>query len=214
MKISEISKEMGVPSKDLIAFVNEKGIECKAATKNLSDEETEMVRKAFATKNDKADAKKDNKSNEEVKPKEGKVTNEAPKAKEEASSNATQKEEVKKAPKFNFKINPQFVSNQNQPQKRPAQQGQQQRNNGSLNSNQQRSVNPGATKLIRPTTPPSQTPSVNFEPEHVKVVVPLPKNMEEIKQTIREEINYKGVSVIIPRRECIQTFRRHAKKQN
>lgn len=91
MKISEISKEMGVPSKDLIAFVNEKGIECKAATKNLSDEETEMVRKAFATKNDKADAKKDNKSNEEVKPKEGKVTNEAPKAKEEASSNATQK---------------------------------------------------------------------------------------------------------------------------
>ncbi len=54
---------------------------------------------------------------------------------------------------------------------------------------------------------------LGVEPEHVKVVVPLPKNMEEIKQTIRDEINYKGVSVIIPRRECIQTFRRHAKEK-
>ena len=34
MKISEISKEIGVPSKDLIAFVNEKGIECKAAVES------------------------------------------------------------------------------------------------------------------------------------------------------------------------------------
>lgn len=49
--------------------------------------------------------------------------------------------------------------------------------------------------------------------EHLHVVVPLPKNMEEITQTIRNEINYHGVSVIIPRRECIQTFRRHAKEK-
>ena len=54
---------------------------------------------------------------------------------------------------------------------------------------------------------------LGVEPEHVKVVVPLPKNMEDIKQTIRDEINYNGVSVIIPRRECIQTFRRHAKEK-
>ena len=52
--------------------------------------------------------------------------------------------------------------------------------------------------------------------EHLHVVVPLPKNMPEITQIIRDEINYHGVSVIIPRRECIQTFKRHAKerKQN
>lgn len=53
---------------------------------------------------------------------------------------------------------------------------------------------------------------IGVEPEHVRVVVPLPKNMEEMKQVIREEINYPGVSVIIPRRECIQTARRHNKK--
>ena len=45
--------------------------------------------------------------------------------------------------------------------------------------------------------------------EHVRVVVPLPKNMEEITRILREEIEYKGVSVIIPRRECIQTAARH-----
>ena len=49
--------------------------------------------------------------------------------------------------------------------------------------------------------------------EHLKVVVPLPKNMEEIKKTIEEEINYHGVSVIIPRRECMQTLQRHLKQK-
>ena len=48
--------------------------------------------------------------------------------------------------------------------------------------------------------------------EHIRVVVPLKKNYEEMKQVIREEIEYNGVSVIIPRRECIQTLAR--KKRN
>ena len=49
--------------------------------------------------------------------------------------------------------------------------------------------------------------------EHLRVVVPLPKNMPEITQIIREEINYQGVSVIIPRRECMQTLQRHLKQK-
>ena len=49
--------------------------------------------------------------------------------------------------------------------------------------------------------------------EHLKVVVPLPKNMPEITQMIRDEINYKGTSVIIPRRECMQTLQRHLKQK-
>ena len=49
--------------------------------------------------------------------------------------------------------------------------------------------------------------------EHLKVVVPLPANMEEITRIIREELEYKGTSVIIPRRECIQTLARHAKQK-
>ena len=52
---------------------------------------------------------------------------------------------------------------------------------------------------------------LGVEPEHVRVVVPLPKHMEEIKQVLREEVAYNGTSVIIARRECIQTLKRHLK---
>ncbi len=54
--------------------------------------------------------------------------------------------------------------------------------------------------------------ALGVEREHLHVVVPLPKNMEEITRIIRQEIEYPGVSVIIPRRECIQTFSRKAKQ--
>ena len=49
--------------------------------------------------------------------------------------------------------------------------------------------------------------------EHLKVVVPLPKNMPEITQILRDEIEYRGTSVIIPRRECMQTLQRHLKQK-
>ena len=52
--------------------------------------------------------------------------------------------------------------------------------------------------------------AVGIAPEHVNVVVPLPKNMEQIKELINREIAYNGPSVIISRRECIQTAKRHA----
>lgn len=49
--------------------------------------------------------------------------------------------------------------------------------------------------------------------EHLRVFVPLPKNREAIREIIREELAYDGVSVLIPRRECIQTAKRHAKQR-
>ncbi len=53
---------------------------------------------------------------------------------------------------------------------------------------------------------------LGVEKEHLHVVVPLPANLPEIEKIIRKEIEYKGVSVIIPRRECMQTLKRHSKK--
>ena len=50
MKISELSKELGATSKEIIALANDLGIECKAATKNLSDEEMQTVKNAFLKK--------------------------------------------------------------------------------------------------------------------------------------------------------------------
>ena len=53
---------------------------------------------------------------------------------------------------------------------------------------------------------------LGVEKEHIRTIVPLPKNYPEMEQVIREEIEYHGVSVIVCRRECIQTARRHAKQ--
>ena len=44
--------------------------------------------------------------------------------------------------------------------------------------------------------------------EHIKVIVPLPKNKDENVAAIKAELAYQGLSVIVSRRECIQTLRR------
>ena len=51
---------------------------------------------------------------------------------------------------------------------------------------------------------------LGVEKAHIRTIVPLPKNYPEMEQVIREEIEYHGVSVIVCRRECIQTLKRHA----
>ncbi len=53
---------------------------------------------------------------------------------------------------------------------------------------------------------------LGMDPAHLHVVTPLPKNIPAIAQLLRDEIAYEGVSVIIPRRECIQTAARHARE--
>jgi indolepyruvate ferredoxin oxidoreductase alpha subunit len=49
--------------------------------------------------------------------------------------------------------------------------------------------------------------------EHIKVINPLRKNHEINVEVMKEEIKYKGVSVIISQRECIQTAARRKKKE-
>lgn len=49
--------------------------------------------------------------------------------------------------------------------------------------------------------------------EHVKTFVPLPKNMPVITSMLRQEIEYRGLSVIIPCRECVQTLQRHMREK-
>jgi indolepyruvate ferredoxin oxidoreductase alpha subunit len=48
---------------------------------------------------------------------------------------------------------------------------------------------------------------VGVDPDHIRVFRPLKKNMEEMVQIMKEELEYKGVSVIIPRRQCVQTMK-------
>lgn len=51
---------------------------------------------------------------------------------------------------------------------------------------------------------------LGVDPKHLRTIDALPKNHDEMKQLFKEEIDYPGLSVIISRRECIQTARRHA----
>jgi indolepyruvate ferredoxin oxidoreductase alpha subunit len=53
---------------------------------------------------------------------------------------------------------------------------------------------------------------VGVDPTHIRTCIPLKKNHDEMVKILQEEIDYKGVSVIIPRRECIQTLKRKHKK--
>lgn len=53
---------------------------------------------------------------------------------------------------------------------------------------------------------------IGVEPEHIKVITPLRKNHEENIQVMKEEFEYRGVSVIIAARECIQTATRKKKE--
>ena len=54
---------------------------------------------------------------------------------------------------------------------------------------------------------------VGVDPAHIRVVVPLKKNYDEMVQMFREEFAYEGVSVIIPRRECLQKAARRKRNK-
>ncbi|MCX6333171.1 MAG: thiamine pyrophosphate-dependent enzyme [Bacteroidia bacterium] len=46
---------------------------------------------------------------------------------------------------------------------------------------------------------------IGVSPDHLRMIVPLRKNNEENVRIMKEEFEYRGVSVIIAARECIQT---------
>lgn len=49
--------------------------------------------------------------------------------------------------------------------------------------------------------------------EHIRTFVPFKKNFDEMVQIYKEEIAYEGVSVVIPKRECVQTLKRKFKRE-
>ena len=50
MKVHELAKELDVQSKDIIAFLHEKGIEVKAAQSTIDDDAVASVRNKFSKK--------------------------------------------------------------------------------------------------------------------------------------------------------------------
>ncbi|MGE5383304.1 MAG: thiamine pyrophosphate-dependent enzyme [Omnitrophica WOR_2 bacterium] len=55
--------------------------------------------------------------------------------------------------------------------------------------------------------------ALGVEEEHIKILNPSPKYHDENMNIMKNEIKHNGVSVIIPRRECIQTATRRIKSE-
>ena len=54
---------------------------------------------------------------------------------------------------------------------------------------------------------------MGVDPAHIRLVVPLKKNHDEMVAVIREEMAWNGVSVIIARRPCIQKIAREKREK-
>ncbi|HBC79586.1 MAG TPA: indolepyruvate ferredoxin oxidoreductase, partial [Bacteroidales bacterium] len=50
--------------------------------------------------------------------------------------------------------------------------------------------------------------------EHIRTIIPLRKNHDDNVRILQEEFGFRGVSVIISARECIQTASRHRKEMS
>ena len=171
IKVHELAKELEKQSREVIAFLQEKGIEVKAAQSSVEEDAAEMVRKAFGAAK-KADVKA------EVKPeaKEEAKTEAKSEAKSEAKAEPSnegkkevQKEAQKEAPKAEGKLAAPvkkkkiiFVSNphnsnisgqRSQGERRPQQNNRQGNNNYNGRPGQNREV---PHKIIKPLTAPSQ----------------------------------------------------------
>ncbi len=53
---------------------------------------------------------------------------------------------------------------------------------------------------------------IGVDEKHIRQIVPLKRNFEENVKVLKEEFEYKGVSVIISQRECVQTAVKSKKK--
>mgnify|MGYP003478996866 CR=1 FL=1 len=73
MKVHELAKELDITSKDVLAFLQDKGIEAKAAQSSVEENAVEMVRKAFSKKGE--NHLTDNKVTEEVKKEKNEIGN-------------------------------------------------------------------------------------------------------------------------------------------
>jgi indolepyruvate ferredoxin oxidoreductase alpha subunit len=49
---------------------------------------------------------------------------------------------------------------------------------------------------------------VGVDKDHIRTIIPLPKNLDTNVKVIKEELEYKGLSVIIAARECVQQARK------
>lgn len=203
MKIHELAKEVEKQSKEVIAFLQEKGIEAKAAQSTIEEDAVELVRKHFGKNAGKTEVSEDktakqpqaaqaDKPAQTDKEADGDKTVKASKPAEEAK--AASKEEAPKKKKTIIVVsNPQNSRAPGQQGSRPQGNGQNRNNAGARpaqNGRGGQNVRPaqnGRTgqnapvRPIKPLTPPSPTPSVQMVPP------PRPQKARPEQSTVPEK---------------------------
>lgn len=71
----------------------------------------------------------------------------------------------------------------------------------------------GQTTILPSTKLVNLVIGLGADPEHVKVINPIKKNLEENTATIKKELEYEGLSVIIAVRECLEEAKRRIKRE-
>ena len=182
-KVHELAKELEVQSKDILNFLQEKGIEAKAAQSSVDEETAMLVRRAFGRSGtggaEKAETavKKDKVKEEAEKAEMEKTAKEA--AKPVKAAEASTNDAPKKKKTIIFVSNPQNSKMQGQ---RPPQGGNNKTQNGQNRPqggksgngqsgfggrpqggrNDRRPQTQAPVRPIKPLTPPSPTPSVQM----------------------------------------------------
>ena len=202
IKVHELAKELDKQSKDILSFLQEKGIEAKAAQSSIDEEAAQIVRKAFGKgepEKKEEPAVKTAKAAKETAPKEA-PAKEKPAEKEEPKQDAQKsadgkdnsqpksqgapKDEAPKKKKSNiiFVSNPQ---NSKMSGQRPGgngrpQGGQNRGGNAGFNDRDRRAQAPA--RPIKPLTPPSPTPSVQMVTQRPAQPKPRPEQQEPAVQ--------------------------------
>ncbi len=172
MKVHEIAKELEKQSKEIIAFLQDKGIEVKAPQSSIEDDVADMVRKSFGTeparKADKVEEKKVPDSGEKAEKAKVEEKKSTDKENKEAKPVQNGGEAPKKKKKIIFVSNP---HNSNIPGQRQGNndrrsgQGNRPSNGNRQNQNPGRQQQEARHKIIRPLTAPSmpETTQVDFK---------------------------------------------------
>ncbi len=197
MKVHELAKEVNRSSKEIVAFLQEKGIEAKAANSSVEDANAELVRKAFGGKGDtqvgetrEKASKEDNKEKviREETPVTAKAETKAPESGEKTEKPAEKQNAPKKKKNIIFVSNPQNSKMSGQKAKGNGQQGQGRsgqarpgQSGRGGNNNNNGGGRPAPRMPIKPLTPPSPTPSVQMV-----VSKPQPKPKQPVQEPAAE----------------------------
>ena len=199
IKVHELAKELELQSKDILNFLQEKGIEAKAAQSSLEEDAAALVRKSLGHKKQAPAAEKTEtptpaekepvKAQEAAKPAANKV--------QEPTTENKGQDETKKKKKIIFVSNPQ--NSKMSGQRQGGQNGQGQRNAGGQRPNQgqggryqnnsygNRVQTQAPVRPIKPLTPPSPTPSVDMVPGNRGQQPKKPANNTAAQAPVKEQ---------------------------